>query len=198
MRPVDVTKLIDISVDSPDPDTAAELANTMASEYMALSTEARWNSTRQTAVWLSQQLTDARTKLEQAEASLQEYARHSNLVFNGDEGSSISQARLREIQDEYSRAQADRVGKQAVFESLLAEKPDALTASLKDGALQEYQLKLSDLNRQLADLSTTYQPSYPKVQRLRSQIEQLSTDYKKQHEGVISRLPERLPDGRAA
>jgi succinoglycan biosynthesis transport protein ExoP len=188
VRPAEVTKLIDINVDSPDPDTAAELANTMASEYMALSTEARWNSTRQTAVWLSQQLTDARTKLEQAEGALQEYARHSNLVFNGDEGSSISQARLREIQDEYSRAQADRVGKQAVFESLLAEKPDALTASLKDGALQEYQLKLSDLNRQLADLSTTYQPSYPKVQRLKSQIEQLSTDYKKQHEGVISRL----------
>jgi succinoglycan biosynthesis transport protein ExoP len=187
VRPVEVTKLIDIYVDSPDPDTAADLANAMASEYMSLSVEARWSATRQTAGWLSQQLNDARSKLEKAESALQDYARHSNLVFNGDDGS-ISQARLREIQDEYSRAQADRVAKQATFESLLANNPEGVTASLRDGALQDYQTKLSELNRQLADLSTTYQPSYPKVQRLQSQIDQLSSDYKRQHESVITRL----------
>ena len=187
VRPVEITRLIDIYVEWTDPDTAADLANTLAGEYMSLSTEARVSSTLRTSGWLTQQLDDARHKLEKAESVLQEYARRSNLIFAGDDGS-ISQARLREIQDEYSRAQADRVSKQAAFESLIAQKPDEVTASLRDSALQDYQLKLSELDRQLADLLTTYQPSYPKVQRLKSQIEQVKKDYDRQHEGVLSRL----------
>ena len=69
---------------------------------------------------------------------------------------SVSEARLRQVQDEYSRAQADRMAKQSIYEGLLAEKPEDETAALRDPALQDYQNKLSDLNRQLADLSTVY------------------------------------------
>ncbi|MDP9170622.1 MAG: polysaccharide biosynthesis tyrosine autokinase, partial [Acidobacteriota bacterium] len=187
VRPGDASKLIDIYVDSPDPDAAADIANALTSEYMALNVEARMGSTKQTAAWLAQQMADARQKLETSEAALQAYARKSNLVFTHEDGS-VAEARLRDLQDEYSKAQADRVARQAVYEGVVAEKPEAMNAALKDSALQDYQLKLSDLNRQLADLSTTYQPGYQKVQRLKSQIEELKKDYSKQHDSALNRL----------
>lgn len=187
VRPGEVSKLIDIYVDASDPEVSADLANTLAQEYMSLNLEARVNSTQRTSGWLNDQLDEARKKLEKAESALQAYARNSNLVFTSQDGS-VADARLREIQDEYSKAQADRVSKQAIYEGLLAENPDAVTASLRDPALQEYQMKLSELNRTLADLSTTYQPGYSKIQRVRSQIDELKNDYAKQHQSALDRV----------
>ncbi len=187
VRPGEATKLIDVYVDASDPVIAAGLADAMAEEYMALSTEARVTSTERTSGWLTRQVQDARNKLEKSESALQDYARHANLVFTGSQGS-VAEDRLKEVQDEYSKAQADRVAKQAIYEGLLAEQPDAVNASLRDTALQDYQLKLSELNRQLADLSTLYQPTYGKVQRLKAQIDQLKSDYSKQHDAALNRL----------
>lgn len=187
VRPVDGTKLVDIYVESPDPDVSTELANTLADEYMSQSVENRYDSTQRTSGWLSKQLAEVKQKLETSEAALQAYARHSNLVFTGGQDS-VSEARLREIQDEYSRAQADRVAKQSVYEGLLAENPDDETASLRDPALTDYQMKLSDLNRQMADLSAVYSPGYQKIKRLKSQIDELKQDYNNQHQAALARL----------
>jgi succinoglycan biosynthesis transport protein ExoP len=188
VRPVDGTKLVDIYIESTDPDVSAALANALADEYMTQSVENRWDSTQRTSGWLSKQLGEVKSRLEASEAALQAYARHSNLVFTSAEGGSVSEAGLRQIQDEYSRAQADRVAKQSVYEGVLAENPEDVTASLRDGALVDYQMKLSDLNRQLADLSSVYSPGYQKIQRLKSQIDELKADYNKQHESALARL----------
>ena len=60
--------------------------------------------------------------------------------------------------------------------------------ALRDPALQDYQNKLSDLNRQLADLSTVYKPTYEKVERLHSQIQELKKDYARQHDQAVARV----------
>jgi len=187
VRPGEASRLIDIYIESSDPDVAAELANALTSEYMALNVEARMGAHKQTEEWLAQQVADARQKLEESQGAVQDYAHKSNLVFTHEDGS-VAEARLRDLQDEYSKAQADRVARQAVYEGVLAEKPDAVNAALKDTALQDYQTKLSDLNRQLADLSTTYQPGYQKVQRVKAQIEELKKDYARQRDGALTRL----------
>ena len=189
IRPTDNTKLIDIYVQSPDADLAAQLANTVVDEFVKESVDARWNASQQTSGWLGKQMEEVRAKLESSEAALQAYARRANLVFdsNADQGT-VSAERLRQVQDEFSKAQADRMAKQSVYEGLVAEKPDDETAALRDPALQEYQMKLSELNRQLADLSTVYKPGYEKVQRLHSQIDELKKDYERQHNAAIARV----------
>lgn len=189
IRPTDNTKLIDMYVQSPDPALAAQIANTIADEFQKEAVDARWNSSKQTSGWLNKQMEEVRAKLESSEAALQTYARRANLVFdsNADQGT-VSAERLRQVQDEFSKAQADRMAKQSVYEGLVAEKPDDETAALRDPALQEYQMKLSELNRQLADLSTVYKPGYEKVQRLRSQIDELKKDYDRQHNAAIARV----------
>jgi len=188
IRPMEGTKLIDVFVQSTDPDLAAELANTLANEFITQSVEERWTASQRTSGWLAKQLEEVKAKLESSESALQDYARRTNLVFEGGEDGSVSEARLRQVQDEYSRAQADRMAKQSIYEGLLAEKPEDETAALRDPALQDYQNKLSDLNRQLADLSTVYKPTYEKVERLHSQIQELKKDYARQHDQAVARV----------
>jgi len=178
VRAGDMNRILDIYVDSPDPEVATEIANAIPREYTAITLESRIGASKQTEAWLDQQLGEARQKLEKSEAALQAYARKSNLVFTHEDGS-VAEARLRDLQSEYSRAQGERVSKQSVYEGVLQDQPnaanstlpDTLSAALKDTALQDYRAKLSDLNRQMADLSTVYQPTNQKVKRLESQIE---------------------------
>jgi polysaccharide biosynthesis transport protein len=188
IRPVDAAKLVDIYVQSPDPQVAAVMADTLVQEYVAQTIENRLNASQVTSGWLSKELGEARARLEHSEAALQAYARKSNLLFTGAQDGSVSEARLRQIQDEFSRAQADRASKQSVYEELLAENPEDKAASLRDPALADYQMKLSDLNRQLADLSSVYSPGYEKLRRVQSQIAELKQDYDKQHEVALTRV----------
>lgn len=188
IRPTDGTKLVDIYAESADPDVAAAVANSLVTQYVAMAIENRLNSTKLTSGWLSRQLAEARAKLEQSEAALQAYARKSNLLFTGAEDGSVSEARLRQIQEDYSRAQADRAAKESVYEQLKAETPDDKAASLRDTALLDYQMKLSDLNRQLSDLSAVYAPGNEKVRRIQSQIEELKKQYQKEHDSALIRV----------
>jgi capsular exopolysaccharide synthesis family protein len=188
VRPMEATRLVDIFVQSPDPQVAAVTADTVVQEYIAQTIENRLNSTQVTSGWLSRELGDAKTRLEESEAALQSYARKNNLLFTGMEDGSVSEARLRQIQDEFSRAQADRAARESVYEELLAENPEDKAASLRDPALGEFQMKLSDLNRQLADLNSVYSPGNEKVRRIQSQIAELKQDYAKQHEVALKRV----------
>lgn len=188
VRPVDGTRLIDVYIQSTDPDVASALADDMASEYVAQDVENRLNATKVTSGWLDNQVADAKARLEASETALQDYARRSSLLFTGAEDGSVSEARLRQIQEEFSRAQADRAAKESVYEELLSENPDDKTASLRDSALADYQMKLGDLNRQLADLTTVYGPENEKVRRVESQITELKKQYGKQHEAALTRV----------
>src|SRR5206468_1673332 len=70
-----------VRFDSRDPELAARVVNTLASDYVDQSLEARWQATQRAAEWLSQQLVGVKAKLEKSEDELQGYARRNGLVF---------------------------------------------------------------------------------------------------------------------
>ena len=73
------SRLLEVMYESPDPKLAADFANTLVSEFIVQSQEMRWKSTQRTAEWLTNHLDEMKTKLEQSEGQLQDYARSSGL-----------------------------------------------------------------------------------------------------------------------
>src|SRR5262249_38969089 len=51
-----------------------------------------------------------------------------------------------------------------------------------------YQAKLTDLRRELADLSTTLTPSHYKIQRIQAQIDEIEKQREKERSNVLSRI----------
>src|SRR5262249_24891178 len=51
-----------------------------------------------------------------------------------------------------------------------------------------YQTKLTDLRRELADLSTTLTPSHYKIQRIQAQIDEIEKQREKERSNVLSRI----------
>jgi capsular exopolysaccharide synthesis family protein len=181
------TRLVQISVDSTDPELASNFANTLAEEFIDQNLEARWLMTQRTGEWLSGQLEDMRIKLERAEAKLQDYARRSGLLYTSEEGN-LAEQRLQQRQQALSEAQADRIRKQSRFELASKTDPQTLPDVLNDSSLREYQSKLTELRRQQAELGTTYKSEHAKVRRVQAQIESLEAALLSERDSIVARI----------
>src|SRR6266404_5960044 len=103
------SRLLEVTYESPDAKGAADFANTLVSQFIELSQEERWKAAQGTAEWLTSHLDKMKAQLEQSETQMQEYARTSGLSFTS-EKENLSESRLKELQDDLSKAQADRIG----------------------------------------------------------------------------------------
>src|SRR5437870_10096220 len=100
----------------------------------------------------------------------------------------VAEERLRQLQAEALRASADRVAKQSQFELLKNATPDSLPEVIDDKTLTDYQSKLTDLRRQIADLSFNLMPNHPKIQRLQLQVDLVEAALKKSRSDILARI----------
>lgn len=188
VRPQPNTRLVEITCDSSDPRISADLANSLISAYTEISFETRWRTIESTSQWLTRQLQDVKIKLEKSQDALQTYARASGLTFlSAGAENTTSEQRLTQLQLELSKAEAERVETQARYEQASKAPAQSLPEVVDDPTLKEYQVQLTTLRRQLADLSSAFTPTYPKVVSLRSQIATLETALEKQRANIIFR-----------
>jgi capsular exopolysaccharide synthesis family protein len=181
------SRLIEVLYESPDPKLAAEFANTLVSEFIEQSQEMRWRSTQRTAEWLTSHLDELKGKLEQSEGQLQDYASTTGLTFTS-EKDNVAEVRLKDLQDELSKAEADRVAKEAKYEEARGKPSDSIPEMLEDPTLREYRLKLTDLQRQLVELSATLTPAHYKVQRVQAQITEMQLAAKMERDNILHRM----------
>jgi capsular exopolysaccharide synthesis family protein len=181
------SRLLEVLYESPDPQLAADFANTLVSQFIELSQEARWKSAQGTAEWLTTHLDQMKAQLEASEARLQDYAVSSGLS-PGSEKDSPAENRLKDLQNELSQAQADRIGKQARFEEAKSKPVDSLPELLGDPTMRDYREKLTELQRQYAELSATLTPQHYRVQRVQAQINELKLAMLAERSNVLRRI----------
>lgn len=181
------SRLLEVLYESADPQLAADFANTLVSQFIELSQEARWKSAQGTAEWLTNHLDQMKVQLEASEARLQDYAVSSGLSPTS-EKDSPAENRLKELQEELSKAQADRIARQAKFEEAKSKPVDSLPELLEDPTMRDYREKLTELQRQYAELSATLTPQHYKVLRLQAQINELKSAMQKERSNVLRRI----------
>ena len=175
VEPIKRSRLIEVTFDSRDPKLAAQVVNTLASSYIEQNLEARWDASQKASSWLSQQLLGMKAKLEKSEDNLQQYALANGLLFlETDKGTTenIVAQRLRELQEELTKAQAERFEKESYFR--LSETGDyaSLPGVFDNKLMQDLSEKLDELQRERARLVATFNPDYPRVKEIQSQIDE--------------------------
>ena len=174
--PITRSRLVSVNFDSRDPNLAAQVANTVASDFIDQSLGARWVAAQTAAEWLSQQLVGVKAKLEKSEDDLQEYAHHNGLTYlQNDKGviQNVANDRLQELQEELTKAQAERYSKEAVYRLVHTGDYGALPGVFENRMLQDLTLRLAELKQEHAQLSTTFSPEYPRVKEVQNQIEEI-------------------------
>ena len=181
------TRIVNVSIDSPDPQMAARYANTLANEYIDSNLQARWDAINHARDWLAQQVAEARAKLDESENKLTEYQRASDLMFVSDK-ESAAQDKLKEVQAALSEAQAHRIEAQSAYQTALSTPSDAVPQVQDNARLNQYQTQLAELRRQLAELSSQYTPNHPKVQKVQAQITQLEASFATERQNILARI----------
>ncbi len=178
VKPVPRTSLIEMSFYSEDPRLAMRIANQLASEYINENRKAKWDEAQGASEWLSNQLVGLKAKLEKSEDALQAYARANSIVFIGEKQNLVN-ARLEALEAEYTRGQANRIEKEALYRLVEAGKSEELPGVYSDKLIQGSEEHLADLRREYAKLSTTMKPDYPRAVQLQKQIDSIETSLKR-------------------
>jgi len=181
------TRILEATVDSSDPDLAADYLNTLAQEFIQQNQESRLSAILHTGDWLSHELGDTRDKLRKSEDALQEYARNSRIILTN-ETTNVATEKLQQYQLSLTAASADRIAKQSRLELAQSSPPESLADILNDGSLRDTQSKINDLQRQIADLSIIYSPEYSKLRRLQAELQSLQTAFGNQRTDILSRI----------
>ena len=178
--------IVEIDFEWTDPKTATDFANTLAAEFIEQSVEARWKSSQRIGEWLMDQLKATRSRLESLERKLQQYSRESGFLFTSDK-ENVADEKLRQIQAELSRAQADRAIRQSSYE-LSRGAPEALPEVQDSPRLKEYATRLADMRRELAVLNLSLTPTHYKVVRLKAQIEEQERAIEVERKNAVARI----------
>src|ERR1700688_833002 len=175
VEPVKRSRLIEVTFESNDPNTAAQVVNTLTSAYIDANLEARWQAAQKASDWLSQQLLGMKAKLEKSEDELQKYGRGNGLLFlETEKGTSenIVVQRLGGLQQELTKAQADRYAKESLYRLLEERNYAELPGVFDNKLIQELTARLADLQREQSRLSANFNSNYPRVKELQSQIDE--------------------------
>lgn len=183
------SSLIDLTVEGPSPRLTADAANTLANQYITQTQQARWDTAAQTGQFLVTQLEGFRKKLLASEDELQNYARATGLVYTADANhESVATDKLRQIQTDLARAEADRTQKQAQLELVRSAAADTISQVTGDAESRTLKAKLDDLKRQDVELRATLTPAHYKVQRVEMQIKEIETQLAQTHSQITKQI----------
>lgn len=187
VRAFDNTQVVEVVCDSSDPKFSANYVNALADEFIQFNLENRWTSYQRSSDWLSRQLSELKGKLEASERELQAYSASSGLLYTGDKDS-VQSGKLKQIQEELTKAQADRVAKQAVLEVANVSAADAVPMVVDNERLSGYQIELTKLRRELAELGSLYTPDHYRVIRVKAQISEMEAAFKRERDAILQRI----------
>ena len=194
------TRIIEVHYRSPDPQKAANIVNTLMQTYVENNFKARFDSTMQASDWLQRQLVDLQMKVEASQEKLVRYQKEHE-ILGTDEKQNITMAKLDELNKELTSAESERMDKEALYRLVESGDPDAVASSAggldnsgSSGAQSASQLletlrsKQADIKIQVADLSTQFGPSYPKLTQLNNQLKEIDSQIQAEMKKIASKV----------
>lgn len=186
VNPVERSNLVEVTFYSQNASLAARIANQLGEDYIDQNLQVKWDEALKASEWLSGRLVELKAKLKTSEDALQAYAAKNSILFIQNavnaQAQSMANARLEQLEEEYTKAQADRAQKEAEYSLVETGKVQDLPGILDNRLIQTLEQTLSDLRRQYSELTATVKPGYPKAVALKKQIDtlQANVDHQKQ------------------
>jgi len=170
------TYLVLISYRSPDPHQAADVANGVAESYIENTYNIRFRATAGLSSFMENQLEELKAKMERSSTALGQFEKELN-VINPEEKTSILSSRLLQLNTEYTNAQADRVRKQAAYESIRGGSLDAALASDQGDQLRRLSDRLAETREKFATVTSQYGSGHPEYKKAASQLSELEKQF---------------------
>lgn len=172
---IPLSRLIDVVVEAPESQLAADIANEIGRQFIQQDLDARAASSRQNTSWLDDRLAEQRTKVEASEAALQQYKEQQDALSVEDRQNIVVQ-KLSDLNAAVTKAKVDRLARETANTQVArAESDPSLLDSIPEiasnGVIREVRTQLATLSRQQTELGQRYGDKHPEMIKLASAIQ---------------------------
>ncbi|MES3001704.1 MAG: polysaccharide biosynthesis tyrosine autokinase [Pseudomonadota bacterium] len=174
--PVPNSRLVRLSVDNVDPALAAKIANTTAQIYVSLGQERRIESSGYAKTFLEDQIKQMKSRLEESERKLNQYAQRKEILTLDDKTSAINQTYV-DYAAALAKAEQDRIRAEALYNEVKGN-PERASQSMDSKSIQAYKEQRAKLEQEYQQGLRIYKPEYPKMLQIRAQITEVDTQIK--------------------
>jgi capsular exopolysaccharide synthesis family protein len=175
------SRLVNVAFLSPNPNTAAQVANALARAFVEQNADIRQRANNEASDWLAKQVEQQRKLVEENESSLQQYRKqHEADALMADkmgvEQQNIVVQKLAALQSVVTKAHTDTIEKESQYRQVRAAQNnpgalDTVPAIVNDPYIQRLKGELSDLQRQLAQSSEELGERHPDILKLQGAIQ---------------------------
>jgi capsular exopolysaccharide synthesis family protein len=159
VTPIRGTRLIKVTYESHDPAQAATIANALIDGYKNQYLQSHYQATSETSDWLTKQLSDLKTAVEDSEKKLTAFEKENGIlslsltsIGSGSESSagegqirSPTIQKLEALNNELTTAEANRIEKEAIYRLVQSKNGDVILGLANDPlALQSNSMVLNE------------------------------------------------------
>ncbi len=187
VQPTANSRLIQLSYVSPDPQEAARLVNAFTTSFVQLTLDRKYEATIAARDFLEERIATVRSEVNDAERELVDYAKANGIVLLGGGedgeggGGSLTGNSLTSLNAALSAAQQKRItAEQRYRQASSIGEVNASTAQLRQ--------ELASLQAEYEEKSTYLQDSFPDMVRLRTRINELSSQINRETSRSVAAL----------
>ena len=186
------TRLIDVTCEFNDPETAQMLANALASDFIAMLIEQRASTSRIAVKFLMDEAATLKAKLQHSEEVLQEYKESHNSVSLEERQDTVV-SKLKDLNGQLTEAKAARLRLEGDSHKV-AEHANDLAALLSIASVSEHpavnecKQQIAGIESKLAVLSLRYTAKHPRMIQARAQL----ADAKALLEETVLKIPDSI------
>ena len=173
IEPLRNSRLVKIHFDSPDPQLAAQVANTISTVFINLNLERRMDASSYAKTFLQERLQQIRVKLEDSEKSLNDFMRKEGIVKAEEKQPSPDAQSLQEFTTALAKAQGERIRTESLYNQVKSADTSALSAVIENKVVQEFKARKAKLEADYQEGLKIYKPAYPKMVQIESQIAEM-------------------------
>lgn len=184
------TNLIRIKATHPDPQMAQDLANTMATAYQDFTIQKRLNSSRNNVLWLKEEITELKQKMEEADYNLYQYKQKSH-ILSLEKETNMQAEELSQLRSAYNQTRVKRIEIEAQIKELrriFRSKNQYVPSFLKGELLPTLNSQLVAAQLELAQLRKKYGPKHPKIIAAQSSIASIQAQIDRNIQKAIKSL----------
>jgi polysaccharide biosynthesis transport protein len=194
------TRIVEIRYVSTNPQLSADIVNMLANTYVEQNFKTKFESTMQASDWLQRQLVDLQIKVETSQEKLVKYQKEHE-ILGTDEKTNIITEKLEELNKALTMAEGARMEKESLYRLVQSGDPEIVASTaeaLENGGtggsgglaplLGNLRTKEADLKIQVAELSTQFGPSYPKVAQLNNQLKEIDAQIQMELKKIVDRV----------
>jgi len=172
--PITNSRVINVQFSSADPRIAAQVANSLADNYLKWQKGEKLTENLNASKWLGDQVDQLRKKVQASEAAVERFRSKTGL-FSGSNNITLNSQQLSELNSQLILAKAQRTEAEArasLITKMLKERGDIDGASdvLSSTLIQRLAEQRVRVQREVSELSATLMASHPRIKELKSEL----------------------------